>query len=87
MATAVLPRSLAALFPGAERRVAIPAGSVLQVVEALEDRIPGIRDRLLADGPAIRPHLNLFVDGEPADLATAVGPASVVHVIPAVSGG
>jgi sulfur-carrier protein len=87
VATVVLPRSLAALFPGAERRVAVPAGSVLEVVEALEVSIPGIRDRLLASGPAIRPHLNLFVDGEPAELGTVVGPASVVHVIPAVSGG
>ena len=33
------------------------------------------------------PTLLVFVDGEPADLATVVAPGSIVHVIPAVSGG
>ena len=44
-------------------------------------------DRLLSAGPAIREHLNVFVDGERAILATPVGREAVVHVIPAVSGG
>ncbi len=87
MATVVLPRSLVALFPGAERRVEVSGATVLAVVEALDARLPGIRDRVLEPGPAIRPHLNVFVDGERAGLATPVGPVSIVHVIPAVSGG
>lgn len=87
MATVVLPRSLVALFPGAEQRNVVPGNTVLEVVEELERRIPGVRDRLLDAGPAVRAHLNLFVDGERAGLATPVGPASVVHVIAAVSGG
>jgi molybdopterin synthase sulfur carrier subunit len=87
VATVVLPRSLVALFPGAERRIAVTGGTVLEVVDALEDLVPGVRDRLVDAGPAIRRHLNVFVDGEPASLETPVGPASVVHVIPAVSGG
>ena len=44
-------------------------------------------DRILSAGPAIREHLNVFVDGERAGLATPVRPDAVVHVIPAVSGG
>lgn len=87
MATVVLPRSLVALFPGAPRRIDVPGGTVLEVVDALDARVPGVRDRLLDAGPAIRQHLNVFVDGEPAGLETPVGPAAVVHVIPAVSGG
>jgi molybdopterin converting factor small subunit len=87
VATVVLPRSLVALFPGAERRVDVTGGTVLEVVEALDERIPGVRDRLLDAGPAIRQHLNVFVDGERAGLDAPVGPSSVVHVIPAVSGG
>lgn len=87
MATVVLPRSLVALFPGAERRLAVSGGTVLEVLDALEERIPGVRDRLVDAGPTIRQHLNLFVDGERAGLATPVAPSSVVHVIPAVSGG
>ena len=46
-----------------------------------------MRDRLVQEGPRLRPHINVFVDGYPADLATPVGPAATVHVIPAVSGG
>lgn len=87
MASVVLPRSLAALFPGVERRVEADGETVGDVIEALDARIPGLRDRLLDAGPTIRPHLNVFVDGERATLRTRVGPASVVHLIPAVSGG
>ena len=38
-------------------------------------------------GPRLRAHINVFVDGRPADLATPVGAGSMVHVIPAISGG
>jgi len=87
MATVVLPRSLAALFPGAERRCEVAGITVAEVITALEALVPGIADRLMAPGPAIREHLNVFVDGERAGLATPVAPDAVVHVIPAVSGG
>lgn len=87
MATVVLPRSLVVLFPGAQRRIEVPGATVLEVVTALEERIPGVRDRLLDAGPALRAHLNVYVDGERAGLPTPVRPSSLVHVIPAVSGG
>jgi molybdopterin synthase sulfur carrier subunit len=87
VATVVLPRSLVALFPGTERRRVVPGATVAEVIAALEERVPGMADRLLVPGPAIREHLNVFVDGERAGLATPVGPEAVVHVIPAVSGG
>jgi sulfur-carrier protein len=86
MATVVLPRSLVALFPGAERRVEVEASSVAGVLDGLDARWPGMRDRL-RDDIGIRPHINVFVDTDRADLDGVVGPASVVHVIPAVSGG
>jgi molybdopterin synthase sulfur carrier subunit len=87
LATVLLPRSLLALFPGAERRHEVPAGTVASVIGGLEAAIPGLRDRLVEAGPRLRPHINVFVDGAPAVLTTTVGPTSVVHVIPAVSGG
>jgi molybdopterin synthase sulfur carrier subunit len=87
MATVLLPRSLLALFPGAERRHEIDGQSVSALLDRLDLTIPGLRDRLIESGPRLRPHINVFVDGAPADLATAVSPNSVVHVIPAVSGG
>lgn len=87
MAQVVLPSNLVALFPGAPRRLAVEAGSVREVVSALDALIPGMANRLLDAGPSLRVHINVFVDGDRASLDTPVGPASVVHVIPAVSGG
>jgi len=87
MATVLLPRSLLALFPGVERRHEVEGATVDQVLSALDARAPGMRDRLVEEGPRLRPHINVFVDGQPADLTTQVEPASTVHVIPAVSGG
>lgn len=87
MATVLLPGSLLALFPGVERRQPVAAGDVLAVLTELDTRVPGMRDRLVQEGPALRPHINVFVAGLPADLDTAVGADDIVHVIPAVSGG
>jgi molybdopterin synthase sulfur carrier subunit len=87
VATVYLPASLVTLFPGAPRRLEVEAVTVAGVVDALNARWPGMRDRICTSGPTIRQHINVFVDGERSTLTTAVGPASVVHVIPAVSGG
>ena len=87
MATVLLPASLIALFPGTAKRHDVPGESVGALIDALDRSVPGVRDRLLEEGPRLRPHINVFVDGQPADLTTAVGTAAVVHVLPAVSGG
>ena len=87
MATVLLPRSLLTLFPGVERKHTLRGGTVDAIISALDAAAPGMRDRLVQEGPRLRPHINVFVDGRPADLATPVGDAATVHVIPAVSGG
>jgi molybdopterin converting factor small subunit len=87
MATVLLPASLIALFPGTSKRHEVPGESVGDLIGALDASIPGLRDRLVESGPRLRPHINVFIDGEPGDLASPVAPASVVHVLPAVSGG
>jgi molybdopterin converting factor small subunit len=87
MATVLLPGSLLALFPGVERKHVVDGDDVGAVIAALDVRIPGIRDRLVESGPRLRPHINVFVAGQPADIATPVAAHDTVHVIPAVSGG
>lgn len=87
MSTVNLPRSLLALFPDTGKRHEVRPGTVASVIDELEDKIPGLRARLVQEGPSLRPHINVFVDGEPGDLGTPVGGTSVVHFIPAVSGG
>jgi molybdopterin converting factor small subunit len=87
VATVLLPRSLLALFPGATRRYDVSGQSVGELLAALDAAVPGMRERLVEAGPRLRPHINVFVDGSPGDLATPVRPEATVHVIPAVSGG
>ena len=87
MATVMLPGSLIALFPGTPRRHEVEGDTVADILDALDRSVPGLRDRLVEEGPRLRPHINVFVAGEPADLGTAVPARAVVHVLPAVSGG
>lgn len=82
-----LPRSLVALFPDAPRRLEVPGTDLADVLRGLDARYPGMWDRLCEPGPRLRPHINAYVDGRPAAIDAPVGPSSVVHVIPAVSGG
>jgi molybdopterin converting factor small subunit len=87
MAVVNLPRSLAAMFPGAPRQLEVAAGTVAELVGDLDKRWPGMWDRICEPGPRVRVYINIFVDGERGDLATTLAPASVVHIIPAVAGG
>lgn len=87
MAVVVLPRSLVVLFPGAERRVEADGATIGQLIDALDLRWPGVRDRLCQRGDALREFINVYVDGLPAGLDTPVRPGSTVHILPAVAGG
>lgn len=87
MAEVWLPRSLVILFPGAPRHLSASGSTVAEIVAALDQQVPGLADRVLTAGPAIREHVNVFVDGERAALDSPVAAASTVHIIPAVSGG
>jgi molybdopterin converting factor small subunit len=87
MATVILPRSLVSLIPGTERTTEVDATTVAEAIDRLDERTPGLRNRLVDSGPTIRQHINVYVDREPAGLDTLVRPDSTIHVIPAVSGG
>jgi len=89
VATVHLPRSLVTLF-GDEppRLLEIEAATLADLIEQLDARWPGMRDRLCEPGPQLREHINVFVDGErERDLDTPLSGSAVVHVIPAVAGG
>ncbi|HEX8026024.1 MAG TPA: MoaD/ThiS family protein [Candidatus Limnocylindrales bacterium] len=75
------------MFPDAPRRLEADGATVAEVIDALDARIPGIRNRLVDAGPTLRTHINVFVAGRRARLDTAVPPGAELHVIPAVSGG
>jgi molybdopterin converting factor small subunit len=87
MADVHLPRTLTPLFPDLPRQLDVDAGTVDEAIERLNERYPGLRDRLCEAGPAIRPHIHFYVDRERAALDTPLAPASRVDVIAAISGG
>jgi sulfur-carrier protein len=85
--TVILPRSLVSLIPGTSRSTEVTASSVAEAIDRLDELTPGLRNRIVDSGPAIRRHINVFVDGEMAELETRLAPNATIHVIPAVSGG
>lgn len=87
MAEVHLPVTLPPLFVELPRRVEVEAVTVVDALEHLDRRWPGLRDRLCEPGPTLRPHINVYVDRERAALDTALDPGSRVDVIAAISGG
>jgi molybdopterin converting factor small subunit len=87
MADVHLPPTLPQQFDELPKRLDLEAGTVLEAVQRLDDRWPGMRDRLCEPGPSLRRHINVYVDREPADLQTALRPDSRVDFIAAISGG
>ncbi len=73
---------------GGVKEVEVDAGNVRQVIERLEERFPGIADRLLEDDD-IRPNLAVAVNGEVArmGLLERVRADTEIHFVPAIGGG
>ncbi len=82
-----LPALLIALFPDAERMVSLEVENVDAMMDALDKRWPGMRARLCDESPAVRRHINVFVDGKRSKLSTPLRPGADVFILTAVSGG
>ena len=87
MADVHLPTTLLPLFPGLPRRLDVDAATVAGAIDDLEAQWPGFRDRLCQPGPVLRPHINVYVDRERAQLDTPLAAGSRIDVIAAISGG
>jgi molybdopterin converting factor small subunit len=82
-----LPSTLRPLFAGLPRHVEVEAPTVDRAIDRLDERWPGVRDRLCEPGPSLRRHIHVYVDRERAQLDTPLDERSRVHVIAAISGG
>jgi molybdopterin synthase sulfur carrier subunit len=87
MADVHLPSTLPPLFAGLPRRLELDAPTVADAISRLDERWPGLKDRLCEAGPALRPHIHVYVDRERAALDTPLEARSRVDVITAISGG
>jgi molybdopterin converting factor small subunit len=91
--TVDVPGALQAYARG--RTVVLDGGpscaTVRDALLALGERCPGVVDRVLDERGELRPHVNVFVDGENVrfldGLGTALGEGSTIVIVPAVSGG
>jgi molybdopterin synthase sulfur carrier subunit len=76
---------------GNRRLVSVSAGTVREIIEALERDYPGLRFNLCHETGELRPYVNIFVEGENVrflqDLDTPVPAGATVHVIHSVAGG
>jgi len=90
MADVHLPPTLPPLFPGLPRQLDLEAATVVEAIDRLDERWPGLRDRLCEGGRGqvmLRAHINVFVDRERAALDSPLDNGSRLDVIAAISGG
>ena len=87
MATAFIPHQLRDLTAG-QAQVEVPAGTVRNTIEALEQAFPGIKARLCRDDE-LSPSLQVTIDGvlSHRGIRGKVLPTSEVHFLPAIGGG
>lgn len=73
---------------GGTSKLEIPGDTVGEVLCELERRHPPIVGWILDERGHVRPHVNVFVNGERAAAeTTSVGDADVLQVLPSISGG
>jgi sulfur-carrier protein len=65
----------------------LDAPSVGDLLRALEQQHPALGGWILDERGEVRRHINVFVNGEPAEADTAVEPEDKIEILPAISGG
>jgi len=88
------------MIPGPLRELAVNrgevridgnAGSVSDALSLLWKECPALRDRVVTELGELRPHINIFVDGESirysGGFATDVRDGAEIFILPALSGG
>jgi molybdopterin synthase sulfur carrier subunit len=88
VATVWVPSLLQGLTGGAGT-VTVPGATLREVIDNLEPRYPGLKDRLLDDDGHLRPEIAAAIDGETEHygLLEPVRENSEIQFIPAIGGG
>jgi len=89
MVTVRIPTPLRTLT-GGEDQVQVPGATLREVIDTLEKKHPGIKDRLL-DDKGVRRFVNIYVGDEDVrfldGLETKLGSGVEVSIVPAIAGG
>ena len=84
-----IPAALRSLTAGADEVKAV-GGTISEVIEDLEKKHPGIRDRLL-DEKGVRRFINIYVGEEDVrftgGLKTELKSGDQISIVPAIAGG
>ncbi len=88
MATVFIPSLLEGLTGGA-RTVEVSGRNLRQVINALDERFPGMKERLLDEDGALIPEIMAAIDGETNHLGLLqpVTDATEIQFVPAIGGG
>ena len=85
-----IPTPLRRLTDGQDK-VDVEGDSLGDVIDAMNDQYPGIRERICDDQGQLRNFVNVYVNGEDVrflqGLETATTDGDEVSVVPAVAGG
>lgn len=87
MPTVWIPAPIRDLTQG-KASITASGSTVREVIEDLDKRFPGIKDRLCEE-EKVRPNISVFVDGQitPLKLRERLKENSEVHFVIAISGG
>jgi len=87
--TVRIPTPLRTLTGGADE-VPVPGGTVREVIDNLEKKHPGLKERL-CDDKGVRRFVNIYANEEDIrfldNLDTAVKEGDSVSIVPAIAGG
>ena len=92
MPTVEMTNHLYQFFPVLEhRKITVPAGSVAQILQAINAIAPGFTDYILDERGALRRHVNLSINDtvviDRKTLSDHVPEDGVVYIFQALSGG
>ena len=75
-------------YTGEQRKVEAAGATLAALFFDLDSRYPGIRFRMIDEQDAIRPHVRIFVNGEPVrELDVPLEASDEVVILQALSGG
>ena len=89
-ATVRIPTPLRKVTNG-EDKASVDAGTMVEVVESLEEQFPGLKARICDDDGELRSVVNGYVNGEDIrfldGMGSAISSGDEISIVPAVAGG
>ncbi len=89
--TVRIPTPLRKLTNEQDTVVANESGTLAQLIDALEQQYPGLKERLCDETGELRRFVNIYVNGEDvrflSGLQTPIESGAEVSIVPAVAGG